>query len=155
MKSYQHLKEIFQQLAHLRHVSSICHWDEAVMMPSGGGQARAEALATLHTLQHKLLTDPQVKNSLEEAKKATLTSVWDQANLKWMEDEYLKASCLPADLVQRSQLAFIRCEQAWRSLRAENNWRDFLPLLTENVRLVREAAHIKADVFKISPYDNS
>ncbi len=154
MKAYENLEAAFRQLAHLRHVGAICHWDEAVMMPPGGGHARAEALASLQALQHKLLVAPNMQEWLAEAKTATMLSAWQQANLHWMENQYSKASCLPTDLVQRSELAFIRCEQAWRTLRAENNWQDFLPLLTENVALVKEAAQIKADVFGIDPYDS-
>lgn len=154
MKAYQNLETVFRQLSHLRHLGSICHWDEAVMMPPGGGVARGQALASLQALQHELLVAPKIKSWLEEAKTATLPSSWQQANLRWMERQYLNASCLPTDLVQRSELAFIRCEQAWRSLRAENNWRDFLPLLAENVALVKETAQIKSAVLGVSPYDS-
>jgi len=154
MDAYQQLKAVFRRLAHLRHVSAICHWDEAVMMPPGGGQARAEALAGLHALQHEILIDPSVKQWLDDAQSKQQNSAWDQANLQWMEQEYLKAGCLPTDLVQRSQLAFIRCEQAWRTLRAENNWREFAPLLSENIAFVKEIAQIKSSVLGVSPYDS-
>ena len=154
MQAYQNLEAKFRQLAHLSHVSAICHWDEAVMMPAGGGAARAQAMAGLQALQHSLLVAPPVQQWLEEAKTATALSPWQRANLNWMEDRYLKANCLPEDLVRRSELAFIRCEQAWRTLRAENNWRDFLPLLEENVALIKEAAQIKAEVFGCDIYDS-
>ena len=154
MKAYENLVIVFRQLSHLRHASSVCHWDEAVMMPPGGGQARAEALATLHALHHRLLTAPKNREWLEEAKNTKLPSAWHQANLQWMEHEYLKANCLPTDLVERSELAFVRCEQAWRTLRAENNWREFLPLLSTNVSLIKEIAQINAEVFSIDPYDS-
>ena len=153
MQAYQQLEAAFRQLAHLKHVAAIAHWDEAVMMPPGGGLARAEALADLRVIQHQLLVDPKIRQWLNEAKNTPLTSPWHAANLFWMENQYLQASCLPADLVQRSELSFIRCEQSWRTLRAENNWRDFLPLLSGNVALVREIAQIKAQVFGIDAYD--
>lgn len=38
-------------------LAAIVSWDEAAMMPTGGGQARAEALATLSTVQHGWLTN--------------------------------------------------------------------------------------------------
>jgi carboxypeptidase Taq len=153
MQAYHNLERAFQQLAYLRHVDAICRWDEAVMMPPGGGQARAQALAGLQALEHESLVDPKIKQWIEEAKASALESEWQRVNLQWMEDEYLKASCIPTELVRRSHLAFLRCEQAWRVLRAENNWRDFLPLLKENVNLIREIAHIKADTLGSDPYD--
>ncbi len=153
MKAYENLEKAFRRLAHLDHVSAICNWDEAVMMPPGGARARAEALADLEALKHELLVHPQIKEWLGEAKNASL-SLWQSANLKWMENLYVRSSCLPTELVQRSRLAFIRCEQAWRVFRAENNWRDFLPLLDENVQFIKEIAHIKAKALKMDPYDS-
>lgn len=154
MQAYKNLEAIFSKLAHLQHVSAICHWDEAVMMPPGGGEARAQALAALQSLRHELLTNRQVGEWIMQAKQETLSSPWQQANLNWIEKNYLKASCLPTELVQRSELAFIRCEQAWRTLRADNNWRDFAPLLAENIALIKEAAQIKSEVFGIPIYDS-
>ena len=117
MQAYQQLEAAFRQLAHLKHVAAIAHWDEAVIVfPPGGGSARAEALADLRVIQHQLLVDPKIRQWLNEAKNTPLTSPWHAANLFWMENQYLQASCLPADLVQRAELAFIRCEQAWRTL---------------------------------------
>lgn len=154
MQAYLNLEKVFRQLAHINHVRAICHWDEAVMMPPGGGKARAQALAGLQVLEHQLLVDAKVKQWLEEAKSTQWESEWQQVNLRWMEDQYLKASCIPEELVRRAHLAFLSCEQAWRVLRAENNWRDFLPLLEENLVLTREVAEIKAAVFGIDAYDS-
>lgn len=152
MQAYENLEKLFRQLAHLDHVRAICNWDEAVMMPPGGGPARAEAMATLQALHHQMLINPKNGEWIEQAKSAPLNS-WQAANLKWMEKDYLKAICLPKDLVEHSVLAFMRCEQAWRTLRAENNWRDFLPLLQENLQLTREKAQIEAEIFAIDRYD--
>ncbi len=151
--AYQQLEAIFRKINHLNHASAICHWDEAVMMPPGGGASRAEALATLHSLSHELLIDPKVGYFINQAKSITLESPWQQANLYWMEEAYRKANCLPTELVQQSTLAFIRSEQAWRNLRQANNWQDFVPFLSENIKWTREIAAIKAEVFSKSAYD--
>lgn len=153
MKAYQHLEKIFCELSHIEHISAICHWDEAVMMPSGGGSARAEALATLHTLHHEMLVKPHVGEWIIQAKAETALSPWQKANVYWMEKTYLKAVCIPVELVTASKLAFIRCEQAWRSMRKDNNWQDFAPLLQENVRLIKDIAQIKASTFNLDVYD--
>lgn len=153
MKIYTHLEEVFRELSHLKHVNSICQWDEAVMMPPGSGIARAEAMATLQSLYHSLLIKPEIGEWISQAKEEKLISPWQKANLYWMEREYLKAVCLPIELVKQSTEAFIRCEQAWRSLRKDNNWHDFAPLLNENIRLIKEIAYIKASTLSMNVYD--
>lgn len=153
MPSYQQLEAIFQRLSHLQHLAAIGSWDEAVMMPSGGGESRAKALATLSTIIHETTIGPKVGELIEQAKQESLQSEWQQANLKWIEKQYLNATCLPSDLVTRKTQASIQCEQAWRTLRAENNWQAFAPLLEEVVNLVKQSANIRADVFNMNAYD--
>lgn len=149
---YENLTAVFRKLSHLEHIGAICHWDEAVMMPVGGGSARSEAMGTLQSIRHEFLTDPRMGELIALAKEQTL-STWENANLYWMEHEYLQARCLPVDLVEKSEQTFMRTEQAWRRLRAENNWKEFLPLLQENVQLIRERAQIKSETFSVDKYD--
>lgn len=152
MNSYTQLEKIFEKLAHLNHLHAITSWDEAVMMPMGGGNARAKALATLDTISHETLTKPMVDELIQKAKNETLDP-WQKANLEWMEMKYLRANCIPSDLVKKLTESSITCEQAWRGLRSENNWSDFAPLLANTLSLVKEKAQIQADVFKKSTYD--
>ena len=153
MKSYQQLKELFTKLADLKHVQAITDWDEQTMMPQGGGAARAKALATLQSHIHEILIDKRNGELIEQAKLEEVKNPWDQANLRWMEKAYREATCLPVELVQKRTEASLHCVQAWRSMRAENNWREFEPLLTKLFNYVKEAATIQSEAFKLSPYD--
>lgn len=153
MSAYQQLSEHFTHINHLQHIYAICHWDEAVMMPPGGGLARAKAIATLNTVMHQLLGDNKVKDLIKAAKQEDLADPWQQANLRLIEKAYLNASCLPESLVRKKSEAASRCEQAWRKLRAENNWQDFAPLLAENFKYIKEANKIRADILEKNCYD--
>lgn len=153
MKAYKKLETIFEKLAYLEHLGAMTHWDEAVMMPTGGGAIRAKALAALRNLTHETLTAPHVGELIAQAQQETLPDPWQHANLRWMEKFYRHETCLPADLVNKITIATIRCQQAWRTLRAENNWQDFAPLLDNTLSLIKESAQIRGEVLKLSPYD--
>jgi carboxypeptidase Taq len=153
MKAYQALKELFEKLSHLEHLQAIATWDEAVMMPSGGGNARGRALSTLKSTTHELLTQERTAELLADAKHEKLGDSWDIANLRWMERAYTNASCLPSNLIKSITEKSIEAEQAWRSLRAENNWKDFSPYLENTFKLVKESATIRAEKFSKTPYD--
>ena len=58
MSAYQQLHDHFLKINDLQHVEGITNWDEAAMMPSGGGEARGQALATLQVIIHEMVTDP-------------------------------------------------------------------------------------------------
>src|SRR5690349_4479264 len=87
-KSYDALATRHRRLFHLQHVEAITSWDEAAMMPPGGGDARAEALATLRVLCHELGTDPALGDLLASAEAeaaAGLLDDWQRANLREMK----------------------------------------------------------------------
>lgn len=153
MNAYQQLEAIFEKRAYLEHLGAIVGWDEATMMPTGGGNARAKALATLHAITHETLTEPKTGELIEKARSLSLEAPWQQANLQWMQREYDNAIALPTDLVKRLTETRLQCEQAWRMYRAENNWKDFFPLLQKTIQLFKESAQIRADIVKKSPYD--
>jgi carboxypeptidase Taq len=154
--AYQALAAHHRRLAHLQHVEAIASWDEAAMMPTGGGESRAEALATLRVFTHELATDPALAPLLEtaadQASGGELTE-WEAANVREMKRAYVRETALPAALVQASSLAESRCEQAWRSLRPANDWGGMMPLLSEVIARKREVAAALADRLALAPYD--
>ena len=152
MNSYAELEALFTNLNHLEHLQAIAGWDEAVMMPVGGGPARAKALAALQTLSHQMLIDKKVKGLIESSKALPLDK-WQSANLALIEKKYQNATCLPTDLVEKLANTTMQTEQAWRQYRAENNWKDFAPLLDENIKLIKQSADIRAQKFNKNPYD--
>ncbi len=154
--SYAALTARYRRIAHLQHVEAVASWDEAAMMPTGGGEARAEALATLRVLLHELQTNPSLGDLLQVAeveRAAGDLGPWEAANLREMKRGYLRDTALPADLVQRSSLAESRCEQAWRRLRPLNDWAGMLPLLAEVVAAKREVAAALGERLGLAPYD--
>jgi carboxypeptidase Taq len=156
MTPYENLAARHRRMAHLRHVDAIASWDEATMMPEGGGDTRADALATLRVVEHELATDPALGELLAGARAdaaAGKLTAWQMANLREMERAWVRETCLPGDLVQASARAELRSEQAWRKLRPQNDWRTFAPLLTEVVRLKREAAAALAARLGVSRYE--
>lgn len=154
--SYRLLQDHFRRLGHLTHVAEIMHWDEAVMMPKAAGEARADAMGTLHVMLHDMLTDPRLPDWLDKADSDALADTlnpYQVANLREMRRIVRRARALPASLVERRSGATMRCEQAWRGMRAENDWAGFLPLFEQVVAIKREEAAVLSDSLGLSPYD--
>jgi len=152
--SYAALTEHFKRLSHLRHVEAMVSWDEATMMPTGGGPARGEALSTLRGLIHQHATRPDFADLFAAAVgEGSALSPWQTANLREMKREWLRAAALPNRLVEAMSRAESRSEQAWRHLRAKNDFAGFLPFFREVVALKREAAQALGQALSLSPYD--
>ncbi|MBT0723071.1 carboxypeptidase M32 [Rosenbergiella sp. S61] len=152
MNAYQALTERFQRLARLDHLSAIAGWDMQTMMPSGGSDARGEALAELSVMHHEILVQSSTAELIALAQQETLNSD-QQANLNEISRHYADAALLPTELVEAKALAGSRCEQAWRQQRIENDWQGFQRNLTPVVELSRQEAQLRAKALGCSPYD--
>ena len=146
--SYQKLEQHQQQLHRLSHLSAICGWDQAAMMPEGGNEARAEAMAELGVLIHGKRTAPELGDWIARAESEPLDAT-QRANLAEIKRHWQDASLLPGELVEALSLAGSKCEHAWRRQRKENDWAGFAPNLEEVVRLSREVATLRADALGV------
>lgn len=144
----------FRELGDLDDAAAILGWDEAVMMPSGGGEARARVLSTLAGFSHERLAAPEMADWLDAAEAdAEGLDAWQRANLREMRRAWRDAAALPGDLVRARSLAKSRCEQAWRTARARNDWAGVRPLLEHLTALTREQAQALAELQNLAPYD--
>lgn len=150
--AYQELSRTFQRLARFGHLGAIAGVDMQTTMPSGGSQARGEAMAELSVFMHELLTDKRLGGLFDAAAQESLNDV-EQANLGEMQRAWRQATLLPASLVEAKSLAGSRCEHAWRSQRPANDWQGFSANLKEVVKLSREEAQLRADALGVSRYD--
>ena len=130
-------------------------------MPSGGGTARADQLATLEGLAHSQLVSTETQRLLEpwvdpatgQARDAG-GDPWDEpsrALLREVWRDYQRATKLPSDFVTRLARESSLAQQVWVEARAENNFKKFLPHLRTLVGLKREEAGYVG--FAASPYD--
>jgi len=152
--SYSQLENLFNRIYQLQHLASIGHWDMATMMPAGSSHARGEALAEVSVIINELISDTSTGDLIQNAQqhKSQLSS-WQQANLREMHRLWLNASSISSELVKAKALAGSECEHAWRTLRADNNWQDFQPLLQKVIKLTIEESQQRADAVSLSPYD--
>ena len=96
MTPYKALEQHFRQINDLAHVFAVLYWDEATMMPLGGGPARANAMAALAGILHQRRSAPEVGELLEGAgSSADDLSLWQKANLHQMQRAWVTSTALP------------------------------------------------------------
>jgi carboxypeptidase Taq len=150
--SFQKLDELSRKLDSLSHALSMLGVDEAVMMPEGGGEKRAEAIASLSGMYHDMAAAPHIADWIAKAESETLDD--DQRiAVKEFKRSYINRTCLSSSFVQKQTEQRLRCEQLWRQLRPTGDWKNFLPAFTAVIATMREEAALRADALKLSPYD--
>ena len=150
--AYDELKRIWTQLHHFGHLQAIAGWDQSAMMPPKGNDARANAMAEMEGLLHRLRTDPKLASLLASADGEPLDDV-ARANLVEIRRDWRASNALPQALVEAQSLAAARCEHAWRSQRPANDWVGFLENFHEVLRIAREIAQRLSDATGLAPYD--
>ncbi|WP_063659765.1 carboxypeptidase M32 [Aliivibrio fischeri] len=152
MSHYQKLVAHSLKISRFEHLSAICGWDQAAVMPSGGNDARSEAMAELSVHLHKLGTEPQLAEWFDKAESESLSHN-ERASLREMKSKWQQTTALPETLVEAQSLAGSKCEHAWRSQRSENDWDGFSKNFAEVVALSQEEAQIRAEITGLTPYD--
>ncbi|MCL9776756.1 carboxypeptidase M32 [Vibrio methylphosphonaticus] len=152
MENYNKLVEHYKTIANFGHLSAICGWDAAAMMPSGGNQARSEAMAQLSLHIHQLSTAPHLSELMSIAQDENLSSN-EHASLREMKRQWQLSTVVPEDLVKAKSLAGSKCEHAWRTQRGNNDWSGFCKNFEEVVNLSQQEAQIRGEVSGLTPYD--
>lgn len=138
--SYSILEKTFHRLAQLGHAEAMLSWDQHVMMPPKGNAARSKAMAELTVLRTEILQDERLSDRFDEAEQEADLTDWQQANLREMKRSWQQTRAIPKELVEAQSLASSECEHAWRTLRPNNDWAGFEPLLQRVFDLAGEAA---------------
>jgi len=152
---YQFLVDSFQRLDRLNHAIAILNWDQMVMMPPGGVDARSKTLAELSVMRHELLSSDAVRDAIATSVDTLQTlGEGEPRSVIEMQRAYQDVSCLPADLVKAQVIAGSQCEHGWRTQRGENDWVGFLVKFKEVVSLAKEEAQIRQSATDAAtPYD--
>ncbi|EDP66501.1 Thermostable carboxypeptidase 1 [alpha proteobacterium BAL199] len=145
------LEALSRRLSAVEGAMGVLSWDRMVMMPTGGGDARAEQAATLGVIAHELLTAPKIDDLLTAAEGEPLTG-WRAANLRELRRRHAHATAVPSSLVEAMSRASAKSETAWRAARAASDYSLAREPLAEIVRLTRETASAKAAALGLDPY---
>lgn len=152
MTSYKNLESTMQKMSSVQHALSILNWDTSVMMPEGGARQRAKTMGDLRVLLKEIITSSQVDEWIEQSQQESLSD-WQKANLRQIIKVRQKMTSVSSDLLTLQAQAHSECEMAWRKLRPENNWSDFLPYLKKVVELAQEEARQRKKNSKMSLYE--
>ncbi len=150
--SFSKLDKLCRKLNSLSHAQSMLGVDEAVMMPEGGGEKRAEAMATLSGMYHEMATAPHIADWIAKAESETLSAEHKIAVAEFKRS-YINSTCLSSAFVEKQTKQRLRCEQLWRNARPAGDWKGFMPSLAAVIDTMREEAQLRAEALKLSPYD--
>jgi len=143
MDSAQRFNELRNRLAEISDLTktmALLSWDQHVMMPAGGANARAGQLETVGRIRHKKFIDPEMGRLLDDLRDWGEQQDYDsfEASLiRVTTRDWQKASRVPPDLSAARTRASALGYETWVEARRNNDYSSFLPALRENIDLCK------------------
>jgi carboxypeptidase Taq len=147
------LRERLAEISDLQRAAAVLRWDQQVMMPPLGNEARAEALATIGRLAHEKFVDDEIGSLLEKLRphEESLPYDSDDASLiRVTRRDWEKARRVPAELRAEMVRAAVRGHHVWVEARQTSDFAAFLPALETNLELKRR--YVECFEWDDSPY---
>jgi carboxypeptidase Taq len=148
------LREQLAELSDLHGAAALLSWDQNTYMPPGGGDARADQLATLERLWHSRLVDSSMARVLDalEPWAAGVDPDSDDARLvRVARRDHEKAALVPESLAVEMARQSARGFASWIEARETGDFRRFRDPLARQIELRREYAACFPDA--AHPYD--
>ncbi len=137
--AYDDLVGRVEQINSLDQTERLLEWDQKVVMPPDGDEARAQQLETISSLHHELLTAERTGELLEEIDPNDLDAD-QEAVVREVERQYERAVNVPDELVERQSRAAAEANSLWEEAKEKSDFSIFEPALEEIVEVQQEYA---------------
>jgi carboxypeptidase Taq len=134
----ERLKTLLAELDDLRKATTMLFWDQRVMMPPAGAQARSEAVATLGRIAHQKFVSGEIGRLLDELRplEQELDHDSNDASLiRVTRRDHDKAIRVPPDLTAEMRRSSVLALAAWGPAKAASDFKALLPHLDRNLEL--------------------
>ena len=135
---FERLKQRLAEVDDLRKAGTLLFWDQRVMMPPGGSEARADATATISRLAQERFIAADIGELLEDLRSFEESSDYDsfEASLiRVTRHDYEKATRVPPELVGEIRRAATLALAAWGPAKEQSSFEALRPHLETNVEL--------------------
>jgi carboxypeptidase Taq len=137
----EQLRERMAELADLASIEMLAGWDQLVMMPSAGAEARAQQLGVLARLTHERATAAEIGAWLDAVEAAAgngeALAELDRDVVRLARRDWERARRVPEELAAELARASAAGQESWRAARENDDFAAFAPALARNVELAR------------------
>ena len=138
-EAVEQLKQKSRKITNIEEASEILHWDQEVMMPEKGVEARQQQLSVLSGLSHQILVSEELGNAIENIEPENL-SQGDKSSYREIKREHNRSTSVDQELVEKISSQSSQTLDKWKKARKEGDFNIVKEDLEELVELKREYA---------------
>jgi len=147
------LRAILRNIHDYGCIEELLGWDQQVMMPTKGMEARSRQLGLVAELAHNTICSNELGDLLEEAYEVVAEGSQEAAMVREAQRDREIALRLPAPLVKKITEVTAEAHARWVKARVKDDFGVFAPILKEIVALKREQASALMREDTKHPYD--
>jgi carboxypeptidase Taq len=151
MSAYTELLDLYQEVTALRAAGSLLSWDQQVLMPTGGANARAAHVGRLRRLTHEKLTGDVMLRAVEKAAAESDPDSDEGRGVAALKRELESETKLPVELVVRKARLSSEAYDTWKIAKPTNNFPLLAPHLKGLFDIARETTECLG--YTDHPYD--
>ena len=151
-KMYQNLLDRMHEISLIASAAEVLNWDQETYMPARAVTFRADQLAHLTGLSHRLFTALEVGQWISECEQSEMDPEGPAAaNIREWRRSYNRQTRLPSSLVEELERECSLAREAWVEAKKRSEFGVFKPHLEKIVDLNRRMADLWG--WKESPYN--
>lgn len=139
---YQRFVNELRQIDSLQKALSLLHWDQQVLMPSGGADSRGRVIADLSEICHRRRIAPELFELVEKLDADRSLDEDARANVREAKRDLLRTRKLPVELVAKIAELETSVQQLWQEARDKNSFKIVRDGFAELLALKREMAQL-------------
>lgn len=149
---FKRLSKLLKEVSKIEYALFLAQWDQDALMPRGGGQGRAEIIASLSERLMELFTAAEIGDILEElATRKSSLSAEKIVLIEKLRRSHKRAGSVPLYFWRQLGKVESQTQNAWVKAKSKSDFHLFRPHLERVFRMTRELADFYG--YKSNPYD--
>ncbi|MFB6209039.1 MAG: carboxypeptidase M32 [Candidatus Nanohaloarchaea archaeon] len=133
------LEDKARKISNLFEIHEVLHWDQEVMMPEKGIEARKQQLSTISGLKHRIIVSDELSDLLELTNADELEKE-ERATYREIKREHERAKKVDQELIEKISSKSSETLESWKKAREQEDFDVVKEDLKELVELKREYA---------------
>ena len=138
-------------ISDLHAASAMLGWDQETYMPDGAAEGRAEQMATIDTLVHRMVTSDESGQLIDTLRDQQSLEDWQKAALREFNRSREMSVKLPDQFVGHMSRTASHAQQSWKKARAAADFSIFRDDLARIIEMSQQHAEYLG--YQENPYD--
>lgn len=129
-------------IADVKNANAVLQWDQETYLPAKGASFRGQQISTLSEISHRLFSEEELGNLLQELLLKNDLSAEQKRNIERTNEDYLKNKKYTSEFVRKLSEQVNKAFHSWIESRKQNSFAVYEKDLDTLIQLKREEAQI-------------